>query len=184
MSSAPSLSYDVVLFDYAHCTAEDRSDIKAVYQSAFDNDLQLQFDAALDSDFVDPLKYYVPAVGGGYAVARREASGTFLGRRTIVGTVGIRRLPELHSTCELKRMFLASELRGRGIGVKLLTLILTEARRLGYAFVVLDTKQRLRAANKLYEMAGFVDCENYNGNPRADRFMRLDLSTILTRPKI
>ncbi|MBW1712336.1 MAG: GNAT family N-acetyltransferase, partial [Deltaproteobacteria bacterium] len=41
--------------------------------------------------------------------------------------------------------------------------------------LVLDTRLELKAANRLYEEMGFEDIDAYNTNPRAQRFMALNL---------
>jgi hypothetical protein len=46
---------------------------------------------------------------------------------------------------------------------------------LGFRRCVLDTKTKLVASNTFYEKLGFVDCADYNGNARADRWMAVTL---------
>jgi hypothetical protein len=77
-----------------------------------------------------------------------------------------------YNVCELKRMFLLPCARGKGLSKVMLDNVTQKARELGYAAMVLDTRKRLEAANRLYEvMGGFVEFSDYNGNPRPDRFM-------------
>ena len=53
----------------------------------------------------------------------------------------------------------------------------TAARERGYRYVVLDTLPSMRAAQRLYESLGFVDCAPYTYNPLSGaRFMRVDLA--------
>lgn len=56
---------------------------------------------------------------------------------------------------ELKRMYVVPELRGRGLGRRLLAELEAEARRLGYRAVVLETGDRQREALGLYLSAGY-----------------------------
>lgn len=69
------------------------------------------------------------------------------------GCGAIRRIdPE---TGEIKRMYVAPEARGQGIGRAVLAAIEAEARRLGARRIVLETGTRQSAALALYESAGF-----------------------------
>lgn len=185
-------------FDFAHATKAQMAEILHIYEYVFQHDIELVFDASLDSDFTAPLTYYSADVRGAYGVIVRKASDN--DEETIVGTVGIRQVhipkhcysgegsaclpppppppssddqPSSSSlVCELKRMFLLPCARGKGLSKLMLDEVLRKARELGYQAMVLDTRKRLVAANKLYETVGeFVEFSDYNGNPRPDRFM-------------
>src|SRR5690606_224678 len=54
-------------------------------------------------------------------------------------------------TCELKKMYLRPEGRGRGFGQQLLLRCLSEARQLGYRYCYIETFNTMMAAMKLYE---------------------------------
>ena len=56
---------------------------------------------------------------------------------------------------ELKRMYVLPEVRGRGLGRLLLVELEAEARRLGYARIVLETGDRQPEALGLYASAGY-----------------------------
>jgi putative acetyltransferase len=73
---------------------------------------------------------------------------------TPVGCGAIRRI-DAH-TAEIKRMYVAPAVRGRGVGHRVLTELEAEARRLGAARLVLETGERAHEAMKLYTRAGFV----------------------------
>jgi GNAT superfamily N-acetyltransferase len=68
---------------------------------------------------------------------------------------------------EIKRMYVAPEARGRGLGRQLLEALEDEARSLGYARIRLDTGARQPEAQAMYERSGYHPIENYNGNPQA-----------------
>lgn len=93
------------------------------------------------------------------------------------GCVALRRIDE--STCEMKRMFVEPELHGAGIGRALADGILAEARRLGYASMVLDTSIRQVEAQSLYRRLGFEPTAPYYDMPDDVRdwlvFMRREL---------
>ena len=159
--------------------------------SVYFAELGLEFDPSKDGDFTTPEKYYSTPARGAYCVLGFVPQPTAAGDPRdateevppiIVGCVGLRDVsdparPDVLGSdcCELKRMFILPEHRGGGRGKLLLQWALGAARALGYRRMVLDTKRRLEAANALYGRAGFADCADYNGNPRADRFMAVDL---------
>ena len=62
---------------------------------------------------------------------------------------------------ELKRMYVAQEVRGKGIGRALLTRLEAEARALGLIRVVLETGTRQTEALALYRRAGFTEIRAY-----------------------
>ena len=62
---------------------------------------------------------------------------------------------------ELKRMYVAPDVRGRGIGRALLTRLEAEARTFGLARLVLETGTRQAEAIALYQRAGFSEIPAY-----------------------
>jgi GNAT superfamily N-acetyltransferase len=78
---------------------------------------------------------------------------------------GLKRLDD--ATCEIKRMYVVPEARGRGLGKLLLEALEAEARRLGYAVARLDTGPEQPGAQGMYERAGYRAIENFNANPFA-----------------
>ena len=158
--------------DYRKVTALQMEDIKKVYEHVFEHDIGLVFDSTLDADFIDPCAYYTDEVRGAFIVAVDNKT------QQVVGTVALRSIsienrenfPFVGETCELKRMFLLPPYRGFGLARQMMTMMIDKATSFTYNTIVLDTKARLAAANKIYEKFGFSDCASYNGNPRADRF--------------
>lgn len=68
---------------------------------------------------------------------------------------------------EIKRMWLHPELRGRGVGRRLLEALESSARELGLKRVRLDTSSHLPDALRLYRAAGYREIRAYNDNPYA-----------------
>lgn len=81
---------------------------------------------------------------------------------------GIKRLDQ--EACELKRMYVIPEERGRGVARILLAELEARAGQLGYTIARLDTGPKQRGAQHLYESAGYVPIPNFNGNPMASYF--------------
>ena len=81
---------------------------------------------------------------------------------------GLKRLPD--GACEIKKMFVVSEARGRGVARALLVELERLARELGYAIARLDTGPKQTRARQMYERAGYAPIENFNSNPVATFF--------------
>jgi putative acetyltransferase len=58
--------------------------------------------------------------------------------------------------CELRKMYLRPQARGRGLGRAVLTRCMERARQLGYKRMYLETRQSMRDARRLYERNGFA----------------------------
>ncbi len=80
-----------------------------------------------------------------------------------IGCVALRRIDK--SICEMKRLFVAPEHRGKGIGRALANFVIDEAQKLGYRRMRLDTVTSMQAANALYTSLGFEPIEAYCYNP-------------------
>jgi GNAT superfamily N-acetyltransferase len=78
---------------------------------------------------------------------------------------GLKRLDG--EACEIKRMYVVPEARGRGLGRALLEALESEARRLGYRLARLDTGPQQPGAQRMYETAGYRAIEDFNANPFA-----------------
>ena len=97
--------------------------------------------------------------------------GTFLvgyldGRPVCCG--GLKQLDA--RTCEIKKMYVVPDVRGRGIARVLLHELEDTARRMDYAVARLDTGPRQANARGLYVSEGYAPIENFNGNPVATFF--------------
>jgi GNAT superfamily N-acetyltransferase len=60
--------------------------------------------------------------------------------------------------------------RGAGVARRILEELERCARAHDVRAVRLDTNARLTEANRMYREAGYVEIEDYNANPRADRW--------------
>ena len=90
------------------------------------------------------------------------------------GCIALRRLDA--QSCEMKRLYVRPEFRGRGIGSLLVQRILSDAREIGYRRMLLDTLPFLERAIQMYRKAGFYEIPSYNDSPMSTSiYMRQDL---------
>ena len=138
-------------------TAEDLVEIRALfleYEAFLNVDLEFQhFESELSGL---PGKYAPPDGALLLAVVEDNA----------VGCGGLRRFGYARERiCEMKRLYVRPEARGRGIGRRLARGLIEEGGRLGYSTMVLDTLDRLETAMILYESLGFIRTKPYYDNP-------------------
>lgn len=109
------------------------------------------------------------AVGEGYSIGDVEVDDMFGNYRDnqscyyviAIGSsvVGCGGFGPLHgggkSTCELRKMFFKPEIRGIGLGYRLLSLLMDEAKNRGYKKCYLETLNRMDRASELYLKNGF-----------------------------
>jgi GNAT superfamily N-acetyltransferase len=90
-----------------------------------------------------------------------------------VGCGGVRMLSPVRG--EIKHLWMRPAARGSGAGRALLTELESRAAELGATEIVLDTNERLAAAQSLYRSSGYDDVEPYNDNPNATHWFRKEL---------
>jgi len=97
-----------------------------------------------------------------------EDSGCF------VGCVALRPLED--KICEMKRLYVRSDYRGRGIGRMLGCSVIDRARGIGYQKMRLDTIATMKEARTLYYSLDFRNINAYRYNPIDDAsYMELEL---------
>lgn len=140
--------------DAQWCLQQYYADIDERFEGGVD------LDAILTSD-VDE----VSPPNGLFLVARLDGRAVGCGclKRTAPGTV------------DIKRMWLSPDVRGRGLGRAVLERLVSEARRLGFRQVRLETNKALTEAISLYRSAGFVEVPAFNDEPHAHYWFALDL---------
>lgn len=141
---------------------EDTRNIFREYQSDIDTDLCFQdFENELENL---PGKYSEP--DGRLYLAFSDDK--------IVGCIALRSINS--EECEMKRLYVRPKYRKEGIGRILVEKIISEARKIGYQKMVLDTLEKMNSAIKIYKTFGFEDYRPYCFNPEKDAvFMKLDL---------
>lgn len=80
------------------------------------------------------------------------------------GCIALRPMEE-EGMCEMKRLYVKDEFRGKGIGRMLTEKILADAQQIGYRIMRLDTLQRMDTARALYTKLGFKIIPAYYDNP-------------------
>jgi len=98
---------------------------------------------------------------------------------TILGGCGIGNLVETEfKICELQKMYLAKEARGKGIAKELMQKCLTFAKQVGYDKCYIETLPFMKDAQKLYVKSGFTFIDGpmgATGHNACDVFMIKDL---------
>ncbi len=112
-----------------------------------------------DADLDDiEQSYFAP---GGTFRALEDPDGA------VIGAYGLYRTGT--DTCELRKMYLSRNQRGKGYGRRLLDDALARAKRLGFTRVTLETASVLREAIALYERYGFVPYQPDHLSARCDQ---------------
>ncbi len=92
------------------------------------------------------------------------------------GCVGVRPLPDSDGVCEMKRLYVAPEARGLGVGAALAMAAIKFAKEVGYKKLMIDTLPSMRMAVKLYRELGFNEAPAYYKTPvEGTMFLALDL---------
>jgi len=120
---------------------------------------------ATDIDLKDIEQSYLERGGAFYVLEEKDGS--------IIGAYGIYPIDE--ETCELRKMYLHSSYRGKGLGKLLLEDALAKAGQIGFKRMTLETASVLREAISLYKSYGFVEYEPEHLSSRCDQAFMLEL---------
>ncbi len=179
-------------FELAISPARGDDDLAAVarlfreYQVSIGTDLCFQ---GFEEEIANLPGLYGPPRGEIFvARAGRAAAGVvalrplpkYDGARLTCGGAGLVAAEEVASgetgVCEMKRLYVRPAFRAAKLGRRLAERVLTEARRLGYRRIVLDTLKDMTAAQALYRTLGFEEIEAYYKNPLPGvRYFALEL---------
>ena len=127
--------------------------------------------------------YYDPTTDHLFELFQKKGSVYYVAEQNnrIIGGAGIfpsDGLPD--KVCELVKMYLVKESRGKGLGGMLITKALAFARQQGYHTVYLETMPELGKAVSLYEKFGFSYLDGPMGNTGhfgCDIWMKKEIKT-------
>ena len=132
------------------------------YADSLDFDLEFQ---GFSKELASLPGEYAPPRG---CILLAEDCGKF------AGCVALRPLEDC--VCEMKRLFVSSGYRGRGIGRMLACSVIDRAREMGYQKMRLDTVASMKEARTLYYSLEFKNIEAYRFNPINDAsYLELEL---------
>jgi len=123
---------------------------------------------ALDQDITQPLSIYAPPRGGFWLVRADDRP------EQAAGMLGV--MPLAKRTCELKRLYLIPECRGKKWGRKLLEHALEFSRQAEYLEVLVSLQHEQTAALTLLEHHGFKPCARFSEHQHAGIFLSLKLN--------
>ena len=118
----------------------------------------------IDKDLDDLVGFYD---GGAFDVLENEDG-------VVIGTVGL--LPLGGGVCELRKMYLKSQYRGRGLGQRMLKHAIARAEEIGFRRIELQTARVLEEAIGLYQKFGFKAIDAAHMEDRCDQALALDLA--------
>lgn len=149
-------------FAIAPASARDMADVARLF-AAYERHIgvDLSYQGFADEVATLPGRYAPPH---GQLLIARDRHGD------AIGCVALRPMTDARY-CEMKRLFVAPEGRGLGLGRALAEAILAEGARLGYAELRLDTLPSMQDAIGLYRKLGFVSIEPYYAAPAGTIFL-------------
>lgn len=121
--------------------------------------------ACTDADIKDIEHCYFERGGTFYVLEEKDGS--------IIGAYGL--YPVDRQMCELRKMYLYSSCRGKGLGKSLLESALSKARQMGFKKMTLETASVLKEAISLYKSYGFVEYKPEHLSSRCDQAFMLEL---------
>ena len=93
----------------------------------------------------------------------------------------------LGACCELQKMYMLPEARGKGWGSKLIDKLLLEAKNMSYQFCYLETLKSMSQAVSLYQQKGFELLESPlgdSGHNACDEWYLLDVEVFYAKLSI
>ena len=129
-----------VIREYLSFTADQYREISSI---------EIDAEAYLKKTFSEIDSYYPPR--GRFLLARE-------GQR-LIGIGSLK--PIRDETCEIKRMYVLPDQRGKGLGKMILVRLIDEAKEIGYAKILLEVACFSTAAISLYRAMGFTDTDRH-----------------------
>jgi putative acetyltransferase len=166
---APSSSATSALKDYAVAQAESPAQIAQVCELFLEYAQSLGFSLCFqnfDQELAGLPGDYAPPEGRLLLVEHEGQPAGCAALHTLEPGV-----------CEMKRLYLRPQFRGKGLGRALAERIIAEARQIGYQRMRLDTVEPvMKDAVAMYRKLGFTEIAPYRTNPIAGAmYMELEL---------
>ncbi len=143
------------MLEIVEATTDERiTQAKALFQEYAES---LGFDLGFQNFDVEMDRFpeqYSPPTGGLFLALLQNQP---------IGCVGVRYFDE--GVCEMKRLYVRPEFRGRHAGRNLAEAAIAAGKTLGYKHMRLDTLRSMERANQLYITLGFVEIKPYRENP-------------------
>ncbi|MBK0030771.1 bifunctional helix-turn-helix transcriptional regulator/GNAT family N-acetyltransferase [Erwinia sp. S43] len=141
--------------------ARDNAAIAEIIRTSFrENKIDHLEGVSLHDPELERLSEVYRQPGSGYWVA--EANGR------IVGGAGLAPLGGEKGTCEMQKLYFSSEIKGMGMGRRMIAFIIAQATAMGYQSCYLETLDELKDAVRLYEAFGFRHLSERLGNTGHD----------------
>ncbi len=137
--------------------ARDNATIAELVRNSFrENNIDHLEGVSMHDPELDSLSEVYQRPGSGYWVA--EANGQ------IVGGGGLAPLPGEPGVCELQKLYFVRDVKGMGLGRRMIAFVLSQARERGYQACYLETLDELKDAVGLYKAFGFTHLTGAMGN--------------------
>lgn len=152
-------------------------EIRDARPDEFDELGDLRVAAYRADGFLSPQSTYAPtlrALGAdsfGQVLVAVDDQGSKPGRGPILGTVMLQGWPEAGDVlagpeeAEIRALAVAPEAQGTGLGRRLLTAVIARAATAGFRRLMLLTQPDMKAAQHLYEEAGFTRLPDRDWSP-------------------
>ncbi len=127
--------------------------------------LQPEFENA-ESDLLDIEATYLQT-GGFFNIVEDN-------QNHLLGTFAL--YPIDRSSCKLRKMYLAPQARGIGLGRQMLDYAIDDARKLGFKTMTLETMTVMKDAIRLYTRRGFNLIKKQPESPRCELVFALSLT--------
>ncbi|MFH1089824.1 MAG: GNAT family N-acetyltransferase [Candidatus Uhrbacteria bacterium] len=143
----------------------DKDDVKQLHIEGLKQTGSYIDDSELDIDLENIRETYTNS-GGEFLVVSLE--------NKIIGMGALRKVDD--ETAEIKRMRVAINYQGHGVGSLILDRLIEKARELGYKKIILDTNEKQEAARRLYEKKGFKEFKRKKTSELELVFYELDIN--------
>ncbi|WP_141096829.1 bifunctional helix-turn-helix transcriptional regulator/GNAT family N-acetyltransferase [Photorhabdus luminescens] len=128
--------------------ARDNATIAEIIRNSFrENKIDHLEGVSLHDPELERLSEVYNLPGTGYWIA--EANGK------IVGGAGLAPLSGKEGVCEMQKLYFSSDVKGTGMGRRMIAFIIAQAGAMGYKSCYLETLEELKDAVRLYEAFGF-----------------------------